>query len=130
MKLEELTVEGLSGSLKAIWIVGVNETALAPAAGTVERIASGPIAAAAAVTLNAPLKVSVWAPVVSLTVRVPRAAAGSMVNTTVALVALPTVGGPGRPSGAPPTLMPSPRLIVVCPCRKVVLEPLMTAVTT
>ena len=60
------------------------------------------------------------APVVTVTVWEPVAAAGSMTMEAVALVELLTVTGPGCPSAAPPTAMPAPKLATVVPCTKCV----------
>src|ERR1035441_8812163 len=85
------TVAGSNGSLNAIWMVGVRETPEALFAGDVDVMVSGPMGAGAASTVKALFKDSVCAPTVTLMVRAPGAAMGSIANWAVALVGLLTV---------------------------------------
>src|ERR1019366_1919574 len=109
-------------------MVGVRETPVAPFAGRVEVIASGTIGAGGANTVKALLKVAVCAPVATVTVRAPVAAAGSIVIVAVAVVGVATVTEPCWPSEAPATLIPAPKLASVWPWTKFV--PLKATVRT
>src|ERR1035441_10558477 len=122
------TVDASNGSLRAIWMAGIRETPEAPFGGDVDVIVSEPIGAVAASTVKALFKGSVCAPTVTLMVRAPSAAKGSIANWAVALVGLVTVSAPGCPSGAPATLIPGPKLASVWAGMKFVLRPLRTTV--
>src|SRR6185369_503579 len=76
-----------------------------PAAGAViEIVGASPVA----LTLKPSAKATSSAPVRTLTVRGPAAAAALIVNCAVMLVGLFTVTGPKPPSAAPPTEIPAP----------------------
>jgi hypothetical protein len=125
-KLAGPAVAGSNSSLKVIWMVGVRETPVAPLAGDVDVMVSGLIGAGAASTMKTLLKDAVCVPVVTVTVRAPVAANGSIVNRAVALAGVATVSMPGWPSATPATLMPGPKLAIVNPCTK--FEPVRTTV--
>jgi hypothetical protein len=67
-------------------------------------------------------------PVVTLTVRGPTVALGSIVNDATAVVELFTMTGPELPSAAPPTEMPGPKLACVLPWKKLLKVPVMVTV--
>jgi hypothetical protein len=66
-------------------------------------------------TLNPAESVAVCAPVLTVTLREPVDAAGSMTNCATATVALETVTGPKFPEAAPPTDTPVPKVATVEP---------------
>jgi hypothetical protein len=121
-------VVGSSGSLNVTWIDGVIETLLAPFAGSVDVMVSGPSAGGGATTVNALLREITCVPVVTVTGRAPSAADGSIVTWAVALVGLVTVTVPAWPSAEPPTLIPEPKLASVCPWTKFVFAPVIATV--
>src|ERR1035441_10304497 len=110
--------------------MGASEIPVALFAGTVEVTARSGIETGGGRTVKALFKEAVCPPVVTVTVRGPAAASGSIVMVAVAVVEVATVNTPGWPSGAPDTLMPGPKLASVRPCTKPLLAAVSATVNT